>query len=707
MREVAERAGVAMSSVSRVLAGHPDVSPAMTEKVMRAVEELDYQPDMLAQSLRRRETLSVGFVVGDISNPLIAEIVTGAESTLHTNGYSMLLTNSLGDPLLEAAHIALLSHRRVDGLVISVLDETHPEALGRLRELDIPVVVLDRNLPAEIPVSRVLSDHRSGMKAAGLHLLDLGHRRIGLIAGAAVRPSLERRAGLEEAFAARGLPATYTADEGVFSVEHGAAAMRRLLDLPEPPTAIIAGGNQLMLGALRVVSRARARARPGPVVRRLRRRRDHRSLPAGGRRRPSRQLRDGPDGGGASSRTAARRCAPFRCRPPHGVRRQAELRPAAAVSGMRAGVGRADITPPVGIPAGGWGNQLHEISEGNDLELWATVLVVEGDGAEAGGGRAAIVDVDLCIFDDAQAARARSIVAQAAGLPVESVAVGTTHNHSVPVTLELGGAWIRRNRELVVPYVESVFEAIGQAAAEASASMRPVRVGAATGRSPLAVNRRMTTPDGRAAVGLDPDGVSDPTLTVVRLDGGDDRPVATIVHYACHPDHPRAGQHVRDSRVPGHREARRRGRGRRALPLRPGSLRRHRAERAVRGRPRDLPQARRDDRPRGSRHGVPRRLARTPAAGARRRGIGLDRLVRVRAGCEPDGTVRVAHETVPLPLRDDLGDPEAWRADAERLRERGVRGARGGRAGRRGTRAHRAHEVRPHAGRARRRARRA
>ena len=254
MRDVAERAGVAMSSVSRVLAGHPDVSPAMTEKVMRAVEELDYQPDMLAQSLRRRETLSVGLVVGDISNPLFAEIVTGVESTLHTNGYSMLLTSSLGDPALETAHIALLSHRRVDGLVISMLDETHREALDKLRELDIPVVVLDRSLPPDVPVSAVLSDHRSGMKAAGLHLLDLGHRRIGLIAGTAVRPALERRAGLEEAFAERGLPATYTADEGLFSVEHGTAAMRRLLDLPEPPTAVIAGGNQLMLGALRVVS---------------------------------------------------------------------------------------------------------------------------------------------------------------------------------------------------------------------------------------------------------------------------------------------------------------------------------------------------------------------------------------------------------------------------------------------------------------------
>ncbi len=257
MREVADKAGVAMSSVSRVLSGHPDVSPAMSARVLAAVAELDYQPDILAQSLRRRETLTVGFVVGDISNPLFAEIVTGVESTLHTNGYSMLLTNSLGDPQMETAHIRLLTQRRVDGLVISVLDETHTETIGRLRELDIPVVVLDRNLPADIPVSRVLSDHRSGMKAAVLHLLDLGHRRIALIGGTAARPAVERRAGLAEAFELRGLPSSYIVDEGSFAVEHGAAAMRRLLDLPEPPTAVIAGGNQVMFGALRVVAERR------------------------------------------------------------------------------------------------------------------------------------------------------------------------------------------------------------------------------------------------------------------------------------------------------------------------------------------------------------------------------------------------------------------------------------------------------------------
>ena len=333
---------------------------------------------------------------------------------------------------------------------------------------------------------------------------------------------------------------------------------------------------------------------------------------------------------------------------------------------MRAGVGRADVTPPVGIPVGGWGNQLHEISEGNDLALWATVLVVEDDRAEANGGRAAIVDIDLCILDDAQAARARSIVAQAAGLPLERVAVGTTHNHSVPVTVELGGAWIRRNRELVRPYVESVFEAIGRAAAEASASIRPVRVGAATGRSPLAVNRRMTMPDGRVAVGLVPGGVSDPTLTVVRLDGANDLPVVTIVHYACHPiilgpdntfvtpEYPGIVKRVVEAAVGGHCLFVQGACG----DIGPSEL--FVAELATYRR-------------------LGAMIGHEAAGTALRAGWRAHRQ-RVREGeasawiasfeyepdAEPDDTVRVAHEILPLPLRDDLGDPEVWRAEAER-----------------------------------------
>jgi LacI family transcriptional regulator len=249
MREVAARAGVALASVSRVLSGHPDVSPAMRDRVMTAVRELNYEPDLLAGSLRRRHSLSVGFVVGDISNPLLAEIVLGAETELREGGYSMLLTNSENDPELDARHIHLLQQRRVDGLLLSLASEDDPGTLAAVRDFDGAAVVLDRELADGVAVSSVLSDHRSGMKDAVGHLLDLGHRSIGLILGQPLRYSRERRRGLEEAFASRGLEPTYRILEGRLSPQHGRMAMSELL-ASEPPTAVIAGGNQLVLGVL-------------------------------------------------------------------------------------------------------------------------------------------------------------------------------------------------------------------------------------------------------------------------------------------------------------------------------------------------------------------------------------------------------------------------------------------------------------------------
>jgi LacI family transcriptional regulator len=250
MREVADRAGVAMSSVSRVLSGHPDVSAPMRDRVMAVVAELGYQPDLLAQGLRGRQTRSVGFVVGDIANPLLAEIVKGGEQALREAGYSMLLTNSENDPDRDSAYVQLFEQRRVDGLMLSLASEDNPRTVEVLRQVETPIVVVDRELPADIGASAVLSDHRTGMHAAVDHLLDLGHRKIGLILGQPMRPSRERRAGLEEGFAARRLRPTYTIVDGMLSPEHGRNATRQLLDGADPPTAIIAGGNQLLVGVL-------------------------------------------------------------------------------------------------------------------------------------------------------------------------------------------------------------------------------------------------------------------------------------------------------------------------------------------------------------------------------------------------------------------------------------------------------------------------
>lgn len=118
----------------------------MHEKVTAAVESLGYTPDMLAQSPRHRATLSIGFVAGDSSNPLMASIVKGAEGELRRCRYSMLLMNSEGDPDRDAEHVRLLEQRRVDGLMMSLVREDHDDTLAALRETDTPRVV-DRHPP--------------------------------------------------------------------------------------------------------------------------------------------------------------------------------------------------------------------------------------------------------------------------------------------------------------------------------------------------------------------------------------------------------------------------------------------------------------------------------------------------------------------------------------------------------------------------------
>jgi LacI family transcriptional regulator len=251
MREVAERAGVAMSSVSRVISDHPDVSSAMRTKVLAAIDALGYQPDLLAQSMRRGATRSIGFVVGDISNPLLAEIALGAETTLRNGRYTMLLTNSENDPELDRDHIRVFEQRRVDGLLVSLAVEDHPDTVAVLEDFDGPVVAIDRDLPASVGASAVLSDHRSGMREAAGHLLDLGHRRIDLITGRPLRYTREREAGLRNAYELRGLTPSFQVLEGQLEAAHGQAATRELLEADEPPTAIIAGGNQLLGGVLR------------------------------------------------------------------------------------------------------------------------------------------------------------------------------------------------------------------------------------------------------------------------------------------------------------------------------------------------------------------------------------------------------------------------------------------------------------------------
>ena len=165
----------------------------MRNRVLDAVAALGYEPDLLAQSLRRGATMTVGFVVGNIANPLFASIALGAELRLRNAGYTMLLANSIDDPSLDTTHIRLFAQRRVDGLMLSITDESDPEMRRALVRANRPTVLVDRDVP-ELHASAVLTDNADGIERATAALIALGHRRIALVNGnPQVRPAHEPR----------------------------------------------------------------------------------------------------------------------------------------------------------------------------------------------------------------------------------------------------------------------------------------------------------------------------------------------------------------------------------------------------------------------------------------------------------------------------------------------------------------------------------
>ena len=253
IRDVAAVSGVSVGTVSRSLNAPETVRPVTLEKVRAAIKELGFQPDARAQNMRRRNTLTIGFIVNDILNPIHAMVFKGAEAELRESGYWLHLVNTGGKARQEAEAIDLLQHGRVDGLLMTINSEQDPRCLERLKKLRVPSVLLDREIALETDAVR--TDHASGMEQAVSYLLDLGHRRIALItAGTEILPGRERIRGFSLAFSRRGLPVpTDLIRSQSLSADFGFRETIDLLRGPDRPTALVAGGNQLLVGVLRAI----------------------------------------------------------------------------------------------------------------------------------------------------------------------------------------------------------------------------------------------------------------------------------------------------------------------------------------------------------------------------------------------------------------------------------------------------------------------
>ena len=194
---------------------------------------------------------------------------------------------------------------------------------------------------------------------------------------------------------------------------------------------------------------------------------------------------------------------------------------------LRAGAGRANITPPVGIAHAGWGAQLHERAEGIDEDFFVTALALADDDSMA-----LVIELDTGIMMIDEASAFRGEVAEAVGIDAAAIRLSYSHTHAGPLLHALN---IKAGGELVEPYWETMRSGTVGAARAAVGNLRAARIGATTAQSHIAVNRRFETPDGRIVVSPRPDGFTDPTVTVARIDGDDGAPIAAVVGYACHP----------------------------------------------------------------------------------------------------------------------------------------------------------------------------
>jgi LacI family transcriptional regulator len=253
IKHVAERAGVSTATVSRVLAGGSGVRRELIESVQEAVRLLDYQPNRVARNLRVRATRTIGLIIPDIQNPFFTSVVRGIEDVLQGDGYTLLLGNTDDNQERERVYLSTLHAEGVAGIILVTSDGRTPE-FRRLLKAKVPLVVIDR-VPAGLNVDAVTVANLEGAREATAHLIDLGHRRIGFIGGPAhLSTASERQSGYEEALRAAGYAsAPELIKYGDFRQTGGYRAMRELLAIPEPPTAVFIANNLMTLGALQAI----------------------------------------------------------------------------------------------------------------------------------------------------------------------------------------------------------------------------------------------------------------------------------------------------------------------------------------------------------------------------------------------------------------------------------------------------------------------
>ena len=247
LMDVARQAGVSPSTVSRILNGTAKVSADKRKAVETAIEQMHFEPNQLAQSLKSGRSMTIGIVVQDISSPFFDETLRGVDDGLKGTGYASVIVSGHWDAQEEAARIKLLLARKVDGIIL---------LSGHIADKDVlhfshqkPIVATGRALQSETAIGFKL-DNENGAYLAVRHLIELGHRRIAFVTGPADNSDAsERLLGYQRALKSANLE--FDANlvvEGDFHEASGLVAVNRLFDTQQQFSAVFAANDQIAYG---------------------------------------------------------------------------------------------------------------------------------------------------------------------------------------------------------------------------------------------------------------------------------------------------------------------------------------------------------------------------------------------------------------------------------------------------------------------------
>jgi LacI family transcriptional regulator len=252
IKDVALRAGVSIATASRALTGHPSVSAQARESVLAAAAALDYSPDQVARSMRRRRTNLIGLIVSTIENVFFTEVARAAEQTAHRRGYNLLVCNTDESPAQEEIYLSLLDRQLVAGIILAPA----PGAAAHLQpfiERRLPIVLINRHF-ADLPLPSITCNDAESSSACIRQLIGEG-RRIAAITGIpGISTTQERLDGYHHALREAGIvPDRSIEIAGGATLDGGYRAMHALLQRDDRPDAVFVFNNIMTQGAVMAV----------------------------------------------------------------------------------------------------------------------------------------------------------------------------------------------------------------------------------------------------------------------------------------------------------------------------------------------------------------------------------------------------------------------------------------------------------------------